>query len=233
MNCNQNRYYKPNMVVENNMSYNLQSIYTGMTKINYLFGDNPSVDDYLDNALNCIRHIGNIYPVIESFTGKTDKNGKLCLPVKAFQIESVTVPTFVDRIEDSFQLNTSNLYGRGFYNRFEFYGDHIISTPNTNLQVIYRTYVHDEEGLPLVTEAEAEACAYWWKWIDTRRKLYQGNQLAANILPIVERDKNKAVNQARVASDGFSQNFLNQYLDVLSSANRKRFNVPYKPYTIG
>jgi hypothetical protein len=221
------------MVVENNSSYDLHSIYMGMTKINYLFGDNPSVDDYLDNALNCLRQIGNMYPRIEAINGKTDNQGKLCLPVRAFKIESVTVPTVVDRIEDSLWINSSNLHGRGFYNRYEFYGDHIISTPNTNLQVIYRTFVHDDEGLPMITESEAEACAYWWKWIDTRRKLYQGNQLAMSILPLVEKDKNKAVNQARVdISEGFSQNFMNQYLDVLSSSNRKRFNVPYKPYTI-
>ena len=226
------RHSRPMMVIENNMDYNLQSIYMGMTKINYMFGDNPSVDDYLDNALNCLRQIGNMYPNIESFLGKTDNTGKLCLPVKAFQIESVTVPTVIDRMEDSLWLNTSNLYGRGFYNRFEFYGDYIMSTPDTNLQVIYRTYVHDEEGLPMISEAEAEACAYWWKWVDTRRKLYQGNQLAASLLPLAEKDKNKAVNQARVASEGYSQNFLNQYLDVLTAANRKRFNVPYKPYTV-
>jgi hypothetical protein len=90
--------------------------------------------------------------------------------------------------------------------------------------ITYRTFAQDSEGLPLISEAEAEACAYWWKWVKVRRELYQGNQLAAQVLQLATQDKNKAVNQARVNNGKFSQNFLNQYINVLTSNDRFKYN---------
>ncbi|MCS7317145.1 MAG: hypothetical protein NZZ41_02330 [Candidatus Dojkabacteria bacterium] len=218
-------------LLENKARYDYQSIYAGMAKINYLFGDNPDQDDYLDNALNCLRLIGNVHIAMATYTGESDENGKLCLPVQAFEIEAVTTNTAPDWMGNSLHMQVSNLYPRGNYEKYEFRGDHIIVRPKTKVTVLYRTYWHDENGLPLVTEREAEACAYWWKWVDTRRKMYQGNQLAAQIFSIVERDKNKAINQARVP-DKFSQNFLNQYMNIITSYDRKYFNRDTKTINI-
>lgn len=218
-------------LLENKARYDYQSIYAGMAKINYLFGDNPEQDDYLDNALNCLRLIGNVHITSATHTDDSDDEGKICLPVQAFEIEAVTVNRVYDRMDDSLFMEVSNLYPRGNYEKYEFRGDHIIVRPNIRVTVLYRTYWHDEDGLPMITEREAEACAYWWKWVDTRRKMYQGNQLASQIFQIVERDKNKAVNQARVP-DRFSQNFLNQYMNIITSYDRKYFNKDTKPINI-
>lgn len=212
---------------ENQATFDFVSIYTGIAKINYLFGDNPDTDDYLDNALNCLRLIGNLHVGIANYSGTSDKDGKLCLPTMAFQIESVTRHVILDRTSGSMYSDPSNLYQPGPYIKYEYYGDYIIIEPETAVNVIYRTYYQDEDGLPLINEREAEACAYWWKWVDTRRKLYTGNTLAANIYQLVTRDKNKAINQARVP-DKLSQNFLNQYMNVISSYDRKSYNLSAK-----
>ena len=99
------------------------------------------------------------------------------------------------------------------------------------LSVAYRTFKNDDEGLPLITEKEANACAYWWQWVNTRRKMYQGNQLAGSVLGMAQRDKNKAINQARIP-ERFSQNFVDQFADIIYSQDRKVYNKMYKPVKI-
>lgn len=213
---------------ENNAVYDLVSIYTGLSKINSMFGDNVNEDDYLDNALNCLRLIGNVHPLLYGISAESDNEGYVCLPANALSIEAVTNGYF-DWSSFSYMGNTSNFNLSGQYIAYEFLGDRIrIEHPNKKVSILYKGYSSDEEGLPLITEAEAEACAYWWVYIDTRRKIRTGNASANNYFQIALSDKNKAINQARVPNK-FSQNFLNQYGNVITSFDRKSYNKDYKP----
>lgn len=216
---------------DNNSTFNYVSIFRGIAMIQTMFGETPNEDDYLDNALECLRQIGNLHTSMYGYVGRTDENGKLCLPITAQSIEYVT-----DGTEDwttwSVKSEISQLHPPGRAIKYKFLGNEVITDLlNQLISVAYRTYKSDEEGLPLITEKEANACAYWWKWVDTRRKMYQGNQLAASILQYAERDKNKAINQARIP-ERFSQNFMNQFADIVYSRDRKVYNRFYKPVKI-
>lgn len=212
---------------DNNSSFEYLPIYRGISLIQTYYGELPDEDDYLENALVCIRQIGNVYTSLYGYTNYTDKNGELCLPIRAMQIEYVS-----DGNEDwqtfSFRNETSQLHAPGRFVSYKFLGDKIVTDfPEKLVSVAYRTYKQDEDGLPLITEREAEACAHWWKWVDTRRKLYKGNQLAGNILQLVQRDKNKAIQQARIP-EAYSQNFMDKMLDVVYSQDRKMYGRSYK-----
>lgn len=213
---------------DNNSTYNYVSILQGAYRVNSLFGDNPDEDDYLDHAIECLRQIGNLHVDLYGFTGTTDENGELCLPTKATEIEFVTTG-IDDWISYSNVNQLSQFYPVGGFIAYKFLGDKIvIDIPNLSISVGYRAIKFGEDGLPLITEKEVEACAHWWKWIDTRRKTYQGNQVAASILPIVQRDKNKAVLQARIP-ERFSQNLMDQLGNIVHSRDRKVFNRSFKP----
>ena len=216
---------------DNNSTYDYTSIFRAIAMIQTFFGETPNEDDFLDNALECLRQIGNLHPSMYGYTSTTDNDGVLCLPVTAMSIEYVT-----DGSEDwntwSLRSEISQQYAPGRAIKYKFIGDKIITDfPNTLLSVAYRTYKNDEDGLPLVTQKEANAIAYWWKWVDTRRKLYQGNQLAASILQFTQRDKSKAINQARIP-ERYSQNFMDQFADIMYSRDRKVYNKTYKPVKI-
>jgi len=177
-----------------------------------------------------MRHIGNVHIDLYGFTGTTDDNGELCLPVEALGIEYVTNGS-ADWTTISVVSEISQLHPPGNFVAYKFVGDRVITDWfNQNISVAYWNAKTDEEGYLMITEQEAEACAYWWKWVDTRRKMYRGNQLAGSILQQVTFDKNKAINQARVP-ERFSQNFLDQLADIYVSKDRKIYNRSFKPVT--
>lgn len=213
---------------DNNSTFQYESIFRGLSLIQSFFDDTPNEDDYLENSLNCLRHIGNVHTVLYGYNGVTDENGELCLPVSAMSIEYVGDGE-PDWSSISIRNQLSQLYAQGFYVSYKFLGDKIVTDfPNKRLTVAYRTYRQDEQGLPLVTEKEAEACAYWWKWVDSRRQMYKGNQLAGNVFQFATRDKNKSLLQARIP-ERYSQNFMDQMLNIVYSRDRKVHNLSFKP----
>ena len=216
---------------DNNSNYDYVSIFMGLSKINQFFGDSPNEDDYLDHALNCLRQIGNFHTDLYGFTGITDSNGELCLPTAAFSIEYVTDGD-ADWQTWSFKNQISQLHAPGNFISYKFLGDKVVTDEfEKPLSIAYRTFKQDEEGLPMVTEREAEACAYWWKWVDVRREMYKGNPIMTNVFPLATKDKNKAVNQARIP-ERFSQNFMDQLGNIVYSRDRKIYNRSYKAVKI-
>lgn len=217
---------------DNNKKYNYVPIIAGMSRIQFEFGDNPEEDDYLEHAYNCMRKIGNVNIDLYGFTGRTDKNGEICLPVSAVEIEYVTDGE-EDWVSWSIHNQLSQHYAPGHFITYKWLGDKLV----TNLQeevvsVAYWAEKVDENGFMMITEAEVEACAHYWKWIDTKRKWYRGNQIAQNIYPQVTFDKNRAINQAR-RSEGWSQNYLDQLLEVVYSRDRKVYNRSFKALKLG
>jgi len=216
------------MVAENNAEYKFVSLKMGLFYISSLFGKKADEDDYLEQALLCLKKIGNVYKTVVRYDAKTDENGYLCLPSEAYTIEAVSVGNY-DWDAYSYRNTVSSIYPVGRFLPYSFDGRGIkTDTKEQGVSVIYRTFIADEEGYPMVTEQEAEACAYWWMWIDTRRRTYKGEQLASSLLQMVEKDKNKALLQARCELK-FSQNFLDQYANALYSQDRKIYGHSFKP----
>lgn len=216
---------------DNNATYNYVSILSGLYQIHSLFDDTPDEDDYLDHAYNCMEKIGNVHIDLYSFSGTTDDRGELCLPTVARKIEYVTNGTH-DWKTRSHLVETSQLHPPGSLMAYKFLGDKIrVDYPKRDILVAYWSEKVGEDGHVLITPKEASACAYWWKWVDTRRKFYRGNQLAASTLQQAVFDKNKAINQAK-APDYLSQNFMNQLGDIYNSRDRKLYNRSFKPVSV-
>lgn len=215
---------------DNNSHYDYVSILSGMYIIESTFEITPNEDDYLDHAYNCMRKLKSLHVDLYGFTGTTDEKGELCLPTGARAIEYVT-----NGSEDwSTWSNWSQLsqrYAPGTYITFNFLGDKIVTNyPNQDLSVAYwREKTGDDKQL-LVTEQEAEACAYWWIWVDARRRAYKGT--GGNYLQQAMFDKNKAFNQAKIPNQ-LTQNMINQLGNVYTSQDRKFYNRSYKPVKLG
>ena len=215
-------------MVENNAEYKLVNIKMGLFKIESLFGLKADEDEYLENALNCLRLIGNLYSIIVRYDATTDSEGYVCLPSEAFEVEAVSSGVY-DWIAYSYRNVPSSLYPNGTFLPYVFDGEGVkTEMKDKKISIIYRTFVADETGLPLVTEAEAEACAYWWLFVHTRKKVLRGEQLASSLLPMIEKDKNKALNQARCQMN-LSQNYLDQLANSLFSQDRKVYGQSFKP----
>jgi len=218
---------------ENNASYEYVSLYNVPAKINEIFQENPQEDDVLANSLNCLRLIGNINIATEGFEGKPDEEGILELPCCAFEVVYVC-DGGLDWFQSTYFNTLSKWHPKGSLVPFEFYGTYI-KVPkeryfDQKVTVLYRTALHDEEGFPLITKAESEACAYYWKFIDMKRKFYQGNQIAVNGgLQLATLDKNLKIGQASMP-ETMTTNFWDQFGNIVMSQDRKVYNYNYKPW---
>lgn len=218
-------------VPDDNYDYDFVHLFHGMALIETFYGDSPDEDEYLESALIALRKIGNVHRDMYGYTGYTDGNGEICMPVKAMSIEFVT-----DAAEDWTSWSVFNeldqLYPTGGFVKYKFVGDRIVTDrENFLLSIAYRTYKQGEDGLPMVTEREAEACAHFWKYVDLRKKMYRGDQLAGQLFPLAKRDYGLAFNRARLPNK-FSQNFMDSWLDTVYSRDRKLYNRPYKPHKL-
>ena len=122
------------------------------------------------------------------------------------------------------------LYLDGKYVKYEKVGDQIYIEGDCGpIQILYKGYEADEDGLPLITEKEKDAiacfCAYIQKF---KTGLATSNQAMLQMAQILEQQWMKMCDQARVA-DSISQNDMNRILDARTSWNRKVFNKSYKP----
>lgn len=225
-------------IFENNATYDFYHIYKGITDIKDEIGKSAEERDYLSTALNCLRKIGNVHPTMYGFTGTTDNDGMLYLPCEAFAIEYVA-DGLVDWVtwsgynQLSQYRNPGNLISYRFLRSND--GVPYLETEHKNqeISVAFRTYRQSEDGLPMVTKSEALACAYYWNFIDIKKKFYSGDPKAANMLALARDEKNHHINQARTDMSHLSQNFLNQYADTVYSQNWKIYNRSYKPIQLG
>ncbi len=216
---NNTRLEKPGQ--DNNAVYDYVPLLMGMSKAQLFFGETPDEDTYLEAAFNLLRK-GFLPNVYQKYHGVTDKEGTLCLPYLAEAIDYVTTGN-PDRATVSFRVEQATMRGSGRFIPFKFYGDRIeTSYIDFALEVAYWGPQIGEDGFPMVTEQLAEACAWYWKKLDTQKQFYQGNQLASGILQKVEFEFNKAINQARVPVR-LSQNFINQYGNIIFSRNQHRY----------
>lgn len=212
---------------DNNSEFEFVPLLRGISILNSDFNDNPDEDDYLDHAFTCMRLLKTLHTQTNVSYLTSDENGIVCLPTEALRIEFVSDGN-VDRFQMDFRFEPSQLYAPGRYIPFVFLGDRLqISDRNLQVVVCWRSYRMNEEGELLITEKEARACAYYWKFIDTQRKMFQGNKDAQGLIGYITAAKNKYMNQA-IVPDHFSQNLFNQLADVIYSRDGKVYNKSFK-----
>ena len=97
------------------------------------------------------------------------------------------------------------------------------------INLLYKGEVLDDDGLPQITDKEAEAiaafCAYAVKY---KEGLQTNNANIINLANDLKRNWCTLCDAARV-SEELSQNEMDEILDAKSSWNRKVFGKSYKP----
>jgi len=114
--------------------------------------------------------------------------------------------------------------------KYERVGDTLYFDKNYgSILILYKGEVLDDEGLPEITNKEAEAIATYCAYVDKYKEGLITNN--GNIIQLADTLKQQWLfkcDQARVP-ENLSQNELDQVLDAKTSWNRKVYNHSYKP----
>ena len=96
------------------------------------------------------------------------------------------------------------------------------------LNILYKGILADEEGLPKLTDKEANAIATYIAYVKKYKEgLITNNPNIINLASSLEAKWLKQCDQARVSQ--LSQNDMNQILNIKDSWNRHSYGYSYKP----
>lgn len=225
---------------------------TAYTHLRDFYGLELKPDEFETMAISGWDHIGNkeyrLYRMIVEPVEECPGRYIIELPCNADILEAITttyedvkstssgvIEDEVDRggIENSIEIyktNTNPLYISGTYIKYLREGDKIIVfEPYNKVQILYKGVLLDDEGLPYINEKEVDAIAAFCAFADTRKKALMtrdGNLFS--LAQALEANWKMKCTQARIP-DYFSQNDMDEILNVRSSWDRKRYGKSYKP----
>lgn len=135
----------------------------------------------------------------------------------------------IEEFIESRKIASDSLYLPGRYVHYYEQGDRIYFTevyPEVN--VLYKGIYMDEDGLPLLNDKEVFAIATYCAYIHFFKKgLMTKDQATVQLAQILKKEWLRACDQARIA-EHISQNQINDILDVMTSWDRKVYNMSYK-----
>lgn len=100
---------------------------------------------------------------------------------------------------------------------------------NQTLNILYDEDIVDDDGLPQITEEEAQAIAAYVASINMFKKgIATNNQNLLQISQLLDRKVATLIDQARIP-ESLSQNEMNEVLDAKTSYDRKVYGKSYKP----
>ena len=214
-----------------------------------LYGIDLDESDYEELGLIAWNFIGNKRCRLYKYSTKLDCiNLTVELPCNADIIEAVTYDfedwryttndtpngdlnsAFVEGYIESRKAFTDPLYISGKYAHFERVGNTLYFDKDYGrITILYKGVILDDDGLPQITDKEAQAiaayCAYTEKY---KEGLMTNNVNIINIANMLKNEWNRFVDAARV-SDYVNQNEMNEILDIGTRYDRKIFNKSYKP----
>ena len=217
----------------------MNSFHYAETLAHLLYGLEMESEDFEEIGLVAYRLIGNKRTKLYRYCASIDCNDySLKLPCNADILEAVTTNNTVlnhssSKIESEIQngnIHTHPLYTPGTYVKYERVGDTLYFNKNYgSVLILYKGEVLDDEGLPEITNKEAEAIATYCAYVDKYKEGLITNN--GNIIQLADTLKQQWLfkcDQARVP-ENLSQNELDQVLDAKTSWNRKVYNHSYKP----
>lgn len=233
----------------NNYKYNFNTIYSHTLD---MYGIDISAGNYESVALSAWEKIGNKQYRLYNLKEKPKHIGKnlwqVKLPCNVDVIEAVTscledsqttsnqydYPTthtqFVEQYNEAWKRNTNPLYLSGGYIKYRLEDNSLLFESHYSLvNILYKGYVADEEGLPFLTEKELEAIAVYCAYIhDLKDARISKDKSTMEMALYLEQKWKKACTQARIP-DYINQNEFDEILNVSSSWDRKRFGKSFKP----
>lgn len=214
-----------------------------------LYGIELDETDFEELALTAYRMIGNKRMKLYRYVANIDcKDLTVKLPCNCDEIEAITyffedynyvTPTKDGGDADSFNTEhyieamkvfPGKLYSSGRYVKFERVGDTLYFDRNYGkVSILYKGEQLSDDGLPSLTEKEANACAAFVAFATLRKQgIIARNQNLLQMAEGIRADWLRYCDAARV-DEHISQNEMNEILDAKSSWDRKIYNKSYKP----
>lgn len=226
--------------------------FTAYTQANDLYGFSSSPDYFENVGIIAWGKIGNQRYRLYSFKTKPDKNldGSyyIDLPCNCDEIEAVTASyedyqktspsilqenldsAWIESYVESRKSHTNHFYPSGKYIKYLREGNRIyLSDRFDEVNILYKGFLVDEEGLPSLTDKEVDAIAVFCVYSKTfKDALVTKDQATFQLAQVLKLEWEKKCTQARVP-DFINQNEMDEILNVAVSWDRKRFGKSFKP----
>ena len=224
--------------------HNFNSVYS---MANIVYGIHVDPTNFEDIALLGWELIGNKHTKLYRYTASTS-NKRIQLPCNLVEIESVTIPfmdaqmytntdafpnvynQYVERYIEAWKWDNSTLNEPGKLIKYREEGDELVFDRDySKVIILYHGIIVDDEGLPLLNDKEVRALAYYLVYSDTYKQALakkDGNLL--QLAQLAKVDWQKACTAARIPKK-FTQNDMNEILDVKTRWDRKQYGKSFKP----
>ena len=224
--------------------HNFNSVYS---MANIVYGIHVDPTNFEDIALLGWELIGNKHTKLYRYTTSTS-NKRIKLPCNLVEIESVTIPfmdaqmysnisnfpivynQYVEKYIEAWKWDKSTIYESGKLVKYREEGDELVFDRDfSEVIILYHGIIADEEGLPLLNDKEVRALAYYLVYSDTYKQALARKD--ANLFQLAQAAKidwQKACTAARIP-EKFTQNDMNEILDVKARWDRKQYGKSYKP----
>lgn len=216
--------------------------------LDQLYGIEMEDEDMEELGLLAWEYIGNKNTRLYKYsTCINPSDNSIQLPCNTSSIESVTTSyedwnrvtnfseqgdqrtSFIENHIEAEKIYTSPYYQSGKLVPYEQVGNTLYFSKNYgNLNILYKGILSDDEGLPMISDKEAQAIATYIAYVQKYKEgLKTNNTVMINLATNLENKWSKLCDQARVTS--LSQNNMNEILNVKDSWNRHQYGRSYKP----
>lgn len=212
-----------------------------------LYGMSLENEDVEELGLLAWEHIGNRNTKLYKYQAKPNSENFITLPCNAISVEAITTcyedwnrvtnisnngdqrSQFIENSIEAEKPYSSSYYIPGKLIKYEQVGDTIYFSKNYGLlNILYKGVIADDEGLPELTDKEAQAIATYIAYvIKYKEGLKTNNAGIIQLANTLEQKWTKQCDQARVSR--LSQNDVNQILDAKDNWNRHSYGYSYKP----
>ncbi len=228
-----------------NLMYNIRR---AQLKAKEKYGIDITDDAFEEIALEAWDLLGNKRTMLYRYRTSVDSSLTVQLPCNCEYIESVTYgfedPQLSSNIHepgDDYKTHTEQYiefrkpfkdpyYESGRFVKYRQVGDTLqFAEPCGPITIVYHGVVLDDEGLPEITEKEANAIAAFVAYTQLYKKGLM--TMNTNIITIAKDLEQKwfRLRDAAITPEYISQNDMDKILDAKTTWNRKVHNKSYKP----
>lgn len=224
--------------------------YTALSHADEMYGVDMSPDEFESTAIIAWERIGNKqYSLFKmSATPKLigDCVWSIELPCNVDVIEAVTRDNedweytsnqsrrnykgYTESFIEEAKVQTNSLYASGGYVPYRKEDNVLLfDTKYNNINILYKGFITDEEGLPKLTIKEVDAIAAFCAYVsDFKAARIARDKATMEMALLMKQTWEKLCTQARIPTY-INQNEMNEILDVQASWDRKRFGKSFKP----
>lgn len=206
-------------------------------RLNLIHGITMSESDIINLGLLGWDKIGN--KDVKYYRYNVDvQSYRAQLPCNVYAIEAVSIN--VSECSESLQQDVikyiindvpkylHDLYPSGSFINFENCGDHLkLEIDAVPIEIIYEGIYADKEGLPYLNEKEAEAISYFLAYMHDYKNIRRNIANSSELMQFSYKEWDRLCADARVPEE-FTQNQINQILDVKFSWDRKQYGKSFK-----